>query len=709
MQNPLANDQLLSELTKNFKSWAEISGKEMDPYLSEAVRMFKIYNNEPDTLEQNEEEDDEPRIFLPYAFGIVENINSKAVEPIFKLKPPCKVAPKAAGEDELAENFTAYAREFYNRVDFQLDYSLSEREKIIAGWAWEKDEWAMQYILGKKWEKQTVTELVQKAVRVIKKIVRAVIPVSYVKPVEVEHLYPERVGFHCKYPSIFDVFPEPRVRYVKDMHWLIELERNVALQDLEGQFYSDPQTGAKTPVFYLDEIKELLNSSLGSYSDQGSIASIFGGTDYGDDLMKHLYKRPEDYKGLNDIKRVHLAHVWEKKRYSCFALIGGNCYLIGYKEFPFHRPRIPYRRKVYTQSNLSVNGKSALKPVEHVLYMLNDIQEYGMKAFFRLVNDMVAIKEEGIVSLDDFDRRSGGKVRIKGDRPISDYIMNMPGRDQTSTMFAQQSNIRGFAEWATAVSDLSPGTEGTKQNHDTLGGLMEIQSNMASRHSMTARQALANFQDQMEFMSQLVEQHQFDPITLKVYLPNGKTEIRQFTRDDLVSPAGFDFVIEVDPDMGNDAVKRNHLMILFDLGLKYEAARMQSGNPSWEVLNVPEIFRKLLNTFGWQDTSEMFKAADGVLQPQQEHELMLQGAQVPPNPRENLIQHYSEHYLFNRSPEMMQMRQSGKVTPEQYTALIAHEQATLALIQQALQNPAQMAQLPMIQNAQTKAAVGATA
>ena len=232
------------------------------------------------------------------------------------------------------------------------------------------------------------------------------------------------------------------VRYVKDMHWLIELERAVAIEDLENQYYQDPNSKEMLPVFYLDDLKKAIKDKAVTL---GEVTGFFGGVDYGKDLRKHLFKNKDDNnEHLTDIPRAHLAHVWEKKRYSCFALIGSEAFPISYKEFPFHKPRIPYRIKVYTQNNHSAYGKSALKPIEHCLYMLNDIQKYGMSAFFRFVNELVAIKQEGIVSVDDFKRRSGGKVRIKGDGPISDYIMGIPTRDNTSTMFAQQSNIRGF-------------------------------------------------------------------------------------------------------------------------------------------------------------------------------------------------------------------------------------------------------------------------
>ena len=232
---------------------------------------------------------------------------------------------------------------------------------------------------------------------------------------------------------------------------------------------------------------------------------------------------------------------------------------------------------------------------------------------------------------------------------------------------------------------------------------------MASRHAMTQRQALANLQDQMEFMSQLVEQYQFDPITLTVYLPDGSSSIRKFTRDDLVSEAGFDFIIEYDPTYGDDAVRRNHLMIFLDLALKYENFRIQKGDPKFPEANVSEIFRKLAQSFGWYDTSEILKPVNGQMDPIKEHELMAQGIAVQPNPSDNDLDHYQKHFLWRSSPELAKMIETGKIQPETLVLLDAHIEATRQQIIAKMQATQEIAQAEAIKQAQNQSIIGPAA
>lgn len=703
----MIDPQTKTEDLAKAEQYLSLSVTYMRPYWETAIRMYKIYELFKDAVDNETEEDaDQPNVALPYAFGIVENIVAKSTEPLFQMKPPVKVQAKRVDDEDKADNFTGYARNFFSSSEWQLGYTRSNRECIIAGWAWEKDEWAMQYIMGKRWVLKPKTDLVSTAIQGMNKVLPMQIPVSYEEWVEEDFAYPERVGFHTRFPSIFDVFPEPGVRNMKDAHWIGEQERYVALDDLRNQYYEDPVTGEKIPVYDLSEIdQDYKGHKPGQIIPERH--SAIPSEDYGDEIYQALTsvsgsERENGPRG--DIDRVHLLHIWEKTRYFCVA---NGKYVISHREFPFHKPQIPYRLKVYTQQAHTPIGKGALQPVEHMLYLMDDTQSLTLQQWIEITHNMVAVKEDAVMDKDDFMPRAGGRIRIRNTQRVSDAIMSIPRQDSTSSMIAQQSNLKGLIEWADGVSDLSPGTEGTKQYHKTYSGLMEIQQALAARHSVIQRQFLANFQDQMQRMMDFLGQFQFSPTAVLAYDDAGKPSYREVPREEMVPQDGFNFIIESSPGMGDESILRDHAVFIFEKAIAYEDKRLQYQDPTMPKANIAESFRKLLNAMGYYDTSEMLKPVDGQMTPQQKLDLMLaQGVPFPPKLGEDLM---GTILLFTQAlndPNVKQMVNTGKVQPGALLAIESHLQAAKMLAAQVIQNPQAVIQAQQLEQAQNSAMVG---
>lgn len=681
---------------------AKMSAEYVRPWHEKWVRYYKIYR----ALADAAEDPDEPNIFIPYAFGIIEDIVSKITEPILQLKPPCRVQARRKGHEKAAENFSAVAREYYSGTEFQLDYTEANREKAITGNAWDKDGWANEWREGKRWAKVKKQGLLGSITSFVGKI----IPMGdssfqYMGYSEVKQRYPHRVGFNTTFPSVFDIYPEPNVKKVKDMHWLIEQERTVALEDLQSQFYTDSTTGQRTPVY---DLTELLKDT-GNH-DPGAITPINGDSffskDFGKEAKDTLSGRTTtETTPQQDMDRVHLIHVWEKNR--VFTIAQGK-YLIRVREFPFHVPRIPFRLRMYTADKQSLYGIGAVEPAEDLFYEFNDIHNLSMSNWIRIINKMVAVHMDAVPFPDDFKPRAGGKVRIKTSTRVQDAIASIDQSDVTPSMLMNESNTKGLIERVLSVADFSPGTEGTKQTHKTMGGLMEIQQNLAQRFTTTRRLELAAFQDQMWFMERLFSQFQFDPIPISVSDPSGVTSTIEINLEDIWTDGeGFNYILEHDPSYGDEAIFRNQMMVLLDLSIKYESFRLSVGDSKMLRANVSEIMRKLFRSFGWYDTSEMLKAPDGTVTPDAEFEMMLQGIPVQPNPQEDLIGHLVDHVMQQNSPKLAEMVQSGKVKPETVFLLKAHTEATMMLIQQITANPLAAGQSKMAAALKDRSLAGA--
>jgi hypothetical protein len=287
-----------------------------------------------------------------------------------------------------------------------------------------------------------------------------------------------------------------------------------------------------------------------------------------------------------------------------------------------------------------------------------------------------------------------GRIRVTCDlgQSVSSAIQPIEATDVTKSMLTQESNNKGLIERALGLPDFSAGVEGTKQSHETLGGLQMIQTVMAKRVAAVRRQELASFQKQMYRMEGLYSQFLLEKQPFAVYGPDGSTALAEFDLWDISTEGvGFDFVIEYDPSFGDDAIARNQLMVLLDQTIKYNAHVLNTFPPGTKPLAQPdEIMRRLLGRFGFNDTSRLLVYPDGVLPPDMEMRLMLQGKPVSVNPSENMMDHYASHVRDFNDPQLREAVQRGAVPADIMLRIKSHIEATAMAIQSSLANPANL-------------------
>lgn len=654
------------------------------------VRCYKIYRALADAVDDPEEEN----MFIPYAFGMIEDIVSRLVEPVLQKLP---VHPKAR-----SQRFTTAARNFYSLVKtylstsrYQLEYTDSNRQKVITGNRWEKDEFLSEWIEGLEWKQIVVNKMVNTAANLLGKVIPLQVMAKFNKLIEAPKLYPKNVGYRCRFPSVFLVWPEPGIKRVEDMHWLIEEEESIALDDLRKQKYKDAQGNIKS-VYDLTEIdRDYQKHEPGSISPNFDDKSV-----YHEQISDVLGSRNimsdsrTDGQGKDgaDMDKVHLLHVHEPGRR--WTIANGK-YLVLHIDKPLHRPRIPFRLDCYTPDPENLYGLGAIEPTEDLFLELNDIHRLSMRSWVRMINGLVAYHVGAVPFKDDWKPKAGGRVRIDpGVSPsIHNAIASIQLQDPTNSMLTHESNSKGLLERVISIADMSPGASGTKQYHDTATGLLEIQNQLAKRFSTMRRAQMANYQDQMQAMYDLAMQFMFEPLPVKVVDPDGKTLYPKFTRDDIWTDGeGFDFVIEEDPSFGDNVVQRNQLMVLLDIAIKYETYRMNTKDPELLKFKVSEVMRRLVEAFGWTFNAELLGPVDNVLTPDAELNMILNGMPVEPNPQENLLGHAVDHIAQMMSPKIQQGAAAGQITPEMLATLKAHIQDTMMMAQAVMQNPQGAAQ-----------------
>ena len=678
-------DEEKEKKIQEWKNYSKLAGRYMEAPLTRAVRMYKIYMAMADKVAEAEEDEDQPNIFLAYAFGLVEHMVSKVSESIFSMKPPVAIKSKRKADEGRARHLRSYARNIYDDPEDQLGYTRSVRERVICGWSWSRLEWANVMYAGKKWANRS--QKVQDIIALPSKRGPINVPIEYDKSAWVQepYQYPIESGVKRRFPSIFDVFPEPKKRNGK-WQWLIEQERDVSIEELKSFFYEDPQSGRTTSLYQLEELLKAVDGS-----PEGSVIAtkpdkIFG-FDLGEEIETHVTENfRNDYRGGSN--KVHLSHVRKMNEYYCIASCSAGDFIIAQVKQPFHRPRIPLFLHTCIQDNLSEFGIGIIRPNEHALYMLNDIQNLSMREFIQSVNQLLLIDESAIVTWDDFQPRSGGKVRVSAGRKPSEVAMPITNaRDIISPMLAHQSNIKGFIEWTSAAADMSPGTEGTKQTHKTLGGLIQIQKNLDNRIGTLRRESLTVFQQEERFIIELLDQYLFSKISLSVFSDDGSFEYKDLGREDFVSEIGFDLPIDHDPTYGDDVMKMERAAMYFDRAVLYEDARLKFGRLDLPQVDLGEIFRQFTLASGWYDTSQVLKLPNDQKTPEQKFALMAQGVPIQPNPNEDLVKHLIELMEMRRSPEILKMLENKTIAKETLIMLDAHIEALRLMITQALQNP----------------------
>ena len=665
----------------------QVSQDWCEPKFAAAVRFFKIWRSWIDATD----DEDEPNSMPSYAFGVIEDITSKLAEPILRMKPPVKVQPKKAIHEEKARNWESRCAAQYQDARFQIEYTTSCRVQAIAGWVWERDGWANDWIQGKRWGKVQKVKMVDTVIQLVKGIFKKQTPVPYESTEEIDQLYPKRVGITTEFPSIFDVFPEPGVKKVEDMHWILEQHRRAAVSDLLQTKYKDEDGEIKT-VYNFDKL----------YQDSGS--SYRPGTTQPDQVMlKHDYGQEvrdidmggSDTSGqtaiIEDRDFVHLLEVWEQDRWY---VIGQGRRIVAYQEFPYHQPRLPYRCRVYTDDPESMFGIGAIEPIESDIYELKDIHVLSMRNWLRIVNRMVAVHMDNVPFEDDFKPRAGGRIRVRNAVRVQDSIMPIEMPDATGSMLAQESNTKAAIERALSITDWQAGSRGTRMNHKTAAGLMEVSRNLAERMSTIRRLNLACCQDQMKFWESLYLQFGWEKEPVSLSRPDGSFHLTEMNRDDIdTEGVGFKYVIENDPTQGDDAALRNMLMVLFNLTMKYEQFRMTSKDPELPKADMGDIMRRMFLSFGWQDTSRVLQSSKGkLLTPQMEMQLMEQGQPTAPQQGEDLLGHLVDHMGQRQDPQLLKAVQEGKVPAKVLMLLDAHIQATMQAIQKTAQNAGQIAQ-----------------
>ena len=633
-------------------------------------RCWKEYGGE----KEDKDTTDDPDIKIGLAYALTENVVARCVQ-AFLGNPSIITKAKRRDHIKKSENYDRMVRGYRSSPEYRIDAIDSTRERVICGTSWEVDEWANEYVDGLIWVKTAAEKLVDMDIPVVSSVVKMAKNVAYKAWQRVKHKFPVRVGYRVRFPSIFDMFPQPGRPRLANCEWVIERVRYISVADLEQAKFTDPETGKLLPVYDLSEIKEIQEQKTKVrpmvYSD---------GIDFDAFHAEYTKQRETDQRFDDGVDAVSLLVLRSDRE---ILTVANGCYVIQHVKDLYHKPGKRVRVRYYTQDRHSIYGKGIIEPILDLIDEVHDVHNLSMQGWFREVNRLMAYTEDAIPYPDDLDRRAGGKVRIKSGIDPHRAIMPIEGRTPTGEMITAESNLRGLTEHIVSIADLTPGPMGTKPYHKTYGGMMEIQATFDRRFGVIAALDQAATMEQYDAAYWLHEQFMFDDVLVPVQGKGGANAVT-FSREDIdTQGVGFLFVASDDPSFGDTQVQRNQNMVLMDLCLRYVQARAALNKTEWRDVKADEVLEDVFESFGRYDVDKLLVTDEGVMQPESEYDLLLQGVMPQVSPRENLTWHLIKHMIQHQM-----LKNSGQNIPPQVEAmLVQHMSATQEAINAVAQNP----------------------
>ena len=683
------------------------------------VRMYRLYRRIVDSAEGG----DEYGIFLGMAFAVAEQINSKVTEPLLSMGVPFGVFPTQMGDGDKAAKFAQICRSFYAKPNVQDLLRKSKKEMIITGNRWEVDEWLHTERPGKMWGKVpkvvTVPLTRPDGTPVMGKDGQpATAQTTVMVDAEVDRKIVTHCGFNTRYPSVFNIYPEPDRPTIDtgqrtDMAWFCEDMGEMALEAMAREVYVDPTDKMTKPIY---DFSRLLQDA-GQRAKQRYEKILAGGdgiddkygpligparewsfsSDWGQQDKDSMYPSSGRVDGQSSEDRDKIWVVRHCEAGEILTIAQGK-YIIHRKVNPWHTPGLKLRIENYTTDPEFIYGFGALEPSEDEFAEMNDIHGMSMDNFFRLVNKMVGVRVESIVSMDDFKRRAGGIIRLnESAMDARSAISDIPQNNVVGEMLGAESNIRGLIEFETSNLDGSPGVSGTKQNHKTARGMETIQINTQTRFITMQAQALINEARRGLSIQEMFNQFAFEKQAYRIVRDDGSTIYAQMNKDDIYTEGRpFEFAVELDATWGNTTAQRRDAQEVFDLAMQYEKLRSEMRDPEMKKANLSILFEDLLKKHGRRDLSKMFTMPDQSVSPDQELQILIQGGTT--ECRGDLMAHVQEHILQAQSPNLQKMIEAGKADKNTIRNLGLLIQQSLAKMNTFMRDP-QGAALKQLNNA----------
>ena len=619
---------------------------------------------------------DEYAIMLGLGFSVVEGMHAKITEPLFQMGLPCDTYPRHSGDYAAAKKMQHVQRSYYQGPNFQEALGASKKSMCIVGHRFEFDEWLHIERDGKMWDMVPVKVEVPLVRRKDgtpdgDKTAKAITLVLAEVPVKV----PVHYGFNTEFPRWHDIHCEPgRTTFdtgqKTDVSWVIRSLGDLTIEEMAKEVEYDVNSKSNKPRYDFSRLihasgkaaekryQAIMDGKSGSVDNFGAVIT----PQYAWDYAGSRSDRKQQANALEDRDKISVRQCREMGE---ILTIAQDQFIIHRMPDPWHRPGLKVRIENYTTSGTGrLRGKGAIEPIESLLGEADDMHSMSMDNIFRVVHRMTYVRQDAIVSEDDFDPRAGGLVRIKSDvTDVRGAVSESSAVSPVNELRQVESELRGLIEKITGDLDGGSG-EGIANANKTAKGLGIVVNNLSPLYSRFQRQARVNECRRCMTMAEMIEQFHFEKVSYRLVRPDGSTSFADFDRTDFDTHGrGFDFGYQMDPSWGNNQQRVQLKEAAYESGVAYMKIPKSIRGENSRDVNLDILYEDILQELGYTDTSAVFRAPDGSMSPEEELERLAQGGAVA-GCAGDLMHHIQVHFLQLQSPQLKIAIEAKKANPD---------------------------------------------
>lgn len=634
-----------------------------------------------DQVKLDEQEEEEYAIRLGLGFSLVESMHAKITEPLFQMGLPCDTYPRKFGHYGAAQNMQQIQRNYYSNPNFQEGLGRSKKSMCLVGHRWEFDGFLNVERKGKRWGmvdakvevplKRRTDGTPDASSGTAKDVVKVLAEIPIQRKVH--------YGFHTEFPRWDQVHPEAGKTTIDtgektDMTRIMRSLGALTIEDLAREVRYDPNSKTTVPLYDFGKMlhhygkaaeeryRRIMDGDSGSSDQYGAI--ITPEFDWDNQMYgRRGTTRKTEASALEDRDKIAVHQYREMNEIVTVA----QCKWVILRQVdPWQVPGLKARIENYTTPHRRLRGPGAIEPARGILGEIEDMHGLSMQNIFRIVNKMTYVRDDALVTEDDFDPRAGGLVRIKSDVvDVRGAVLEGNQQSPVNEMRVVESDLRSLIEKISSDLDSGRPLKDSGSGKKTATEVESVINNLSPIYARFQRQARINECRRCANMGDILEQFHFDKVPYQIWTPDGTTAYGEFDRTDIDTEGlGLSYRFQMDPMWGNPQQRLAMKRQTYEAGLKHNSIPPQQRGPNPKEVNLSKLFQDMLEEGSYgKDVSEIFAPASGEMEPDQEMSILAQGGVVS-GCRGDLLHHVQMHLLQAQSPGLAAMMKSGKAAPD---------------------------------------------
>jgi hypothetical protein len=272
-------------------------------------------------------------------------------------------------------------------------------------------------------------------------------------------------------------------------------------------------------------------------------------------------------------------------------------------ENPFTHQQKPFVRMVDYLQEHEFWGVGEIEAIEGLQDIQNALINQRLDNVRLALNPTYAVDVENIEDLRDLTMRPGGVIRTKGGRAVQEIFQRVDLGDVTSSAFAEASEMERFIERVTGVTAYQTGMDSPTLN-DTATGVALITESGNTKFALKVRlMELMGLRRLAKHWGSIIQQFTTEERVVRLLGPMGQVMFQQLTPDAIQGALDYDVMTQSTSQ--TESVRREQAISL-----------LQTVGQVWPAA-VPKLVQDVLNAWNVKDTQSYMMGDPQMLAMQQ--------------------------------------------------------------------------------------------